>query len=81
MRIKIYKKKKALYILIECFNINYMQDNPDKFQAIAVGKKTYATEPVLNIAWCDEGIKLLGTDHQLNVDKHIKHNCRKASQL
>jgi hypothetical protein len=44
MRIKIYKKKKALYILIECFNINCMQANPDKFQAIAVGKKTYAKE-------------------------------------
>jgi hypothetical protein len=51
MRIKIYKKKKALYILIECFNNNYMQDNPDKFQAIAVGKKTYAKEHVFFISF------------------------------
>ena len=36
-------------ILIEWFNINFMQANPDKFQAIAVGKKTYAKEPVFNI--------------------------------
>ena len=66
MRIKIYKKKKALYILIECFNINCMQANPDKFQAIAVGKKTYAKETVFNIESanisCDEVVKLLGID-------------------
>ena len=73
--------EKESSILIEWFNINCIQANPDTFQAIAVGKKTYATEPVLNIAWCDEGIKLLCTDHQLNFDKHIKQNCRKASQL
>jgi hypothetical protein len=30
-------------------NINCMQANPDKFQAIAVGKKTYAKEPDFNI--------------------------------
>jgi hypothetical protein len=27
--------------LIEWFKINQMQANPDKFQALAVGKKTY----------------------------------------
>jgi hypothetical protein len=40
-----------------------MQANPDKFQAIAVGKKTYAKEPVFNIESanisCDEVVKLL----------------------
>jgi hypothetical protein len=40
--------------------------NPDKFQAIAVGKKTYAKEPVFNIESanisCDEVVKLLGID-------------------
>jgi hypothetical protein len=63
-----------------------MQTNPDKFQAIAVGKKTYAKEPVFyiesaNIS-CDEVVKLLGIDidYQLNFDKHIKNICRKASQ-
>jgi hypothetical protein len=43
--------EKESSILIEWFNINCIQANPDTFQAIAVGKKTYATEPVLNIAW------------------------------
>jgi len=63
-----------------------MQANPDKFQAIAVGKITYAKEPVFNIESanisCDEVVKLLGIeiDHQLNFDKHIKNICRKASQ-
>jgi hypothetical protein len=63
-----------------------MQANPDKFQAIAVGKKTYAKEPVFNIESanisCDEVVKLLGIDidYQLNFDTHIKNICRKASQ-
>ena len=63
-----------------------MQANPDKFQGIAVGKKTYAKEPVFNIESanisCDGVVKLLDIDmdHQLNFDKHIKNICRKASQ-
>ena len=58
--------EKESSILIEWFNINCMQANPDKFQAIAVGKKTYAKEPVFNIESanisCDEVVKLLGID-------------------
>ena len=78
--------EKESSILIEWFNFNCMQANPDKFQAIAVGKKTYAKEPVFNIESanisCDEVVKLLGIDidYQLNFDKHIKNICRKASQ-
>ena len=77
--------EKESSILIEWFNFNCMQANPDKFQAIAVGKKTYAKEPVFNIESanisCDEVVKLLGIDidYQLNFDKHIKNICRKAS--
>jgi hypothetical protein len=41
--------EKESSILIEWFNFNCMQANPDEFQAIAVGKKTYAKEPVFNI--------------------------------
>ena len=61
-------------------------NNPDKFQAIAVGKKTYPKESVFNIESanisCDEVVKLLGIDidYQLNLDKHVKNICRKASQ-
>jgi hypothetical protein len=42
-------KHRPGHSLIEWFNINCMQANPDKFQAIAVGKETYAKEPVFNI--------------------------------
>jgi hypothetical protein len=41
--------EKESSILIEWFNFNCMQANPDKFQVIDVGKKTYAKEPVFNI--------------------------------
>ena len=38
--------------------------DPDKFQTIAVGKKTYVKEPVFNIESaniaCDDIVKLLG---------------------
>jgi hypothetical protein len=58
--------------------------NPYTFQAIAVGKKTYAKEPVFNIESanisCDEVVKLLSIDidYQLNFDKHRccrQHSC------
>jgi hypothetical protein len=39
--------EKESSILIEWFNFNCMQANPDKFQAIAVGKKTYASYVLL----------------------------------
>jgi hypothetical protein len=47
-----------------------MQANPDKWQAIAVEKKT-------NIS-CDEVVKFLGIaiDYQLSFDQHIKNICR-----
>ena len=54
-----------------------MQANQDKFQAIAVGKKTFAKEPVFNIESvnisCDKVVILQGidVDYQLNFDKHI----------
>jgi hypothetical protein len=41
--------EKESSILIKWLNINCRQANPDKFQAIAVGKKTYAKEPVFLI--------------------------------
>jgi hypothetical protein len=34
--------------LIEWFKINKMQANPDKFQVLAVGKKTYEKRPTIN---------------------------------
>ena len=63
-----------------------MQANPDKFQVLAVGKKTYEKHPTINIQnfelTCEDSVKLLGIeiDYQLNFDTHISTICRKASQ-
>ena len=73
-------------ILIDWFHFNCMQANPDKFQAIAVGKKTYDKSPTFNIGTanisCDDIVKLLGVDidFKLNFDFHIKNLCTKAVQ-
>ena len=64
-------------ILIKWFSFNCMQANPDKVQAIAVGKKTYDKKPVFSIGdaniSCDDVVKLLGVDidFKLNFDYHI----------
>jgi hypothetical protein len=43
-----------------------MQANPEKFQAIAVGKKSFDKSPIFQIGTsniaCDEVIKLLSVD-------------------
>ena len=73
-------------ILLNWFHENCMQANPDKFQAIAVGEKTFAKNLVLKISnseiKCEELVKLLGIDidYQLNFDQHISSLCRKAGQ-
>jgi hypothetical protein len=60
--------------LIEWFKINQMQANPDKFQALAVGKKTYEKRPTRNIQnvelTCEDSVKFLGIeiDYQLNYE-------------
>ena len=61
-------------ILIKWFIFNCMQANPEKFQAIAVGKDTCDKKPIFNIGdaniSCDEIVKLLGVDidFKLNFD-------------
>ena len=57
--------------ICEGFSFNCMQANPDKFQAIAVGKKTFEKSPVfcfgsVNIT-CEEVVKLLGVDIDSNL--------------
>lgn len=73
-------------ILIDWFSFNCMQANPEKFQAIAVGKKTFDKSPVfsfetVNIT-CEEVVKLLGVDidFKLSFDQHISNICKKAAQ-
>jgi hypothetical protein len=63
-----------------------MQANPNKFQVLAVGKKTYEKHPTINIQnfelTCEDSARLLGIeiDYQLNLETHISTICRKASQ-
>ena len=63
-----------------------MQANPDKFQAISVGKKTYAEMKNIQIAevniTCEENVKLLGVEHdyKLNFDTQITKMCKKAAK-
>ena len=72
--------------LIEWFNTNQMQANPDKFQAITIGNKsnkeiTSFTIEQNNIP-CENNVKLLGIeiDYQLNFDTQIANLCKKAAR-
>ncbi len=78
-------------VLIEWFDFNCMQANPDKFQAIAVGKKTADRSPAFNIGEvtisCDEVVKLLGVDIDLQFNliitslKHFKKSSHSNSNI
>ena len=63
-----------------------MKANPDKFQAIAVGKRTKDENITFklddNIIKCEEHVKLHGVtiDFQLNFDLLISNVCKKASR-
>ena len=50
-------------ILINWFHFNCMQAKPEKFQAIAVGKKSFDKSPIFQIGTanisCDEVVKTL----------------------
>ena len=62
-----------------------MQANPDKFQAIAVGKKTHDKKPMIKIesatVFCEDQVKLLGVDIDFNLtfDSHIQSLCKKSA--
>ena len=65
---------------------NKMQANPDKFQAITLGKLGFENCKSLHICGstiqCEETVKLLGVtfDHMLNVETHIANICKKAAR-
>ena len=73
-------------ILLDWFGTNQMKANPDKFQAISVGKKTNAEMKNIQIAevniTCEENVKLLGVelDYKLNFDTQITKMCKKAAK-
>jgi hypothetical protein len=72
--------------LIEWFDANLMKANPDKFQAIAFGKKTNDLNLSFNIGQftlpCEESVKLLGVtlDFKLSFNDHIAELCKKTSR-
>ena len=63
-----------------------MKANPDKFQAVAVGSKTYKKAPVFKVGNVniekEDVVKLLGVDIDFNLkfDCHIQNICKKAGQ-
>ena len=63
-----------------------MKANPDKFQTLALGWKTFENKPKFKIGEaeieCEETVKLLGVeiDYNLKYDTHISAMCKKASQ-
>ena len=72
-------------MLIKWFADNHMKANPDKFQAIAVGKRTKDENISFNldnnIIHCEDHVKLLGVtiDFKLNFDLHISNVCKKKA--
>jgi hypothetical protein len=72
--------------LINWFSLNLMKANPDKFQAIAIGKKTKSQNLSFHLNGnkivCEDNVKLLGVtiDSDLNFDNHISEMCKKASR-
>ena len=60
-----------------------MKANPDKFQALAVGEKTFAMKPKFKIGEaeieCEETVKLLGIviDFHLKFDIHMSATYKK----
>ena len=73
-------------VLIDWFSRNCMKENSEKFQAFAVGEKTYGEKPTFKIGEteieCEKTVKLLGVeiDYLLTFDTQVSNMCKKASQ-
>ena len=63
-----------------------MKANPDKFQAICIGKKTYDNIETFRIGEtdikCENNVSLLGIniDFMLKFDDHVTEICKMASK-
>ena len=72
--------------LIAWFVQNFMKANPDKFQAICMGKKAHDNIESFQIGQtnikCEENVTLLGIniDFMLKFDDYISEICKKASK-
>ena len=73
-------------ICIDWFRDNKMQANPDKFQAIMLGKSGFENCKSLLLNGteikCEDSVKLLGVtiDFLLNFDLHVSNICKKAAR-
>jgi hypothetical protein len=60
--------------------------NPDKFQALAIGKESFDHKIVFELKGnrieCENDVELLGVimDYELKFDKHISDICKNASR-
>ena len=65
---------------------NKMQANPDKFQAIMLGKSGFENGKSLNIGGteikCEDSVKLLGVtfDYMQNFDQHVRSVCKTVAR-
>ena len=72
--------------MIQWFENNLMKANPDKFQAICVGKRTFDAIKSFQLGdtkiLCEEKVSLLGVTIyvQFNFKEHISQLCTKTSQ-
>ena len=72
--------------LISWFDKNFMKANPEKFQAICIGKKSHENIDSFQVGQtnikCDDNVTLLGInlDYMLKFDDHVSEICKKASQ-
>ena len=68
------------------FDKNFMTANPEKFQAICIGKKSHENIDSFHVGQtnikCDDNVTLLGInlDYMLKFDDHVSEICKKASQ-
>jgi hypothetical protein len=65
--------------LINWFSLNLMKANPDKFQAIAIGKKTKSQTLSFNLNGnkivCEDNVKLLGVTQAVPCGPYSRHSC------
>ena len=71
--------------VIEWFDFNHMQANPEKFQAIVLGKRGHGDCESFTIqrttVKCEDSVKLLGVtvDYMLDFELHVSNICKKKA--
>ena len=79
-------EQESMNLNIKWLNNNFMKANPEKFQAICLGKRAYEGIYSFDLEGTqikyEENVTLLGIniDHMLKMDKHVSEICQKASK-